>query len=414
MDLETMKARLTEIHAKLGSFEALETLTSENMTEIEALSTEFDNLENQIKAKEILAKRKTVASTGRQVAPVAVVEAKPVAVKNGGFENAGSFFMAVKETGLGKRDQRFDNTMFEKNGDEGGFLVPEEFMSEIVKKISGDESLLSKTRQFTISGNSLTLPTDEITPWTGGVQAYWTAEGAPIQDSKTKIGMASWRLNKLAAMVKLTDELADDAVALESYVKAMAPEAISYKLNEAILVGDGNGKPSGILNSPFRVVVAKESGQTANTVVTRNIVKMYAKMLPSSRRNAVWYINAAVEPELMLLKDDNGNFIYLAPGSQLNQSPYGLLLGRPVIPMLASLPELGAEGDIVFADLSYYYTILKSGGMKNSASTHLYFDRDITAFKFTMRIDGNCPFKSPVTVEHGNYEMSGFVTLADR
>ena len=107
-------------------------------------------------------------------------------------------------------------------------------------------------------------------------------------------------------------------------------------------------------------------------------------MFPGSRANAAWYINAGCEDQLRLLKDDAGNYIYLAPGSQMNQSPYGTLMGRAVIPMLGSMPQLGDEGDIVFADLSYYYMIYKQG-IKEAMSTHLWFDRDLTVFKFTFR-----------------------------
>jgi HK97 family phage major capsid protein len=114
------------------------------------------------------------------------------------------------------------------------------------------------------------------------------------------------------------------------------------------------------------------------------------------------------------MKDDNDNFIYISPGSQLNQTPYGILLGRPVIPMVGSMPALGDAGDIVFADLSYYHAIVKAGGIKNSVSTHLLFDKDQTAYKFTMRLDGSVPFKTPVTTEFGAYDMSAIVTLAAR
>jgi HK97 family phage major capsid protein len=194
----------------------------------------------------------------------------------------------------------------------------------------------------------------------------------------------------------------------------MAPEAIMHKINEAILTGNGIGKPKGILTSGFKVTVAAESGQGADTVVARNVIKMYSRMIPRSRANAVWFINPEVEEQLKSMTDDNGNFIYIAPGSQMNQTPYGTLLGRPVLPLLGGMKALGDEGDIMFADLSYYYSIMKSAGIRSDVSTHLYFDRDQTAYKFIMRVDGSCPFKSPVVTQYGNYEMSGFVTLADR
>jgi HK97 family phage major capsid protein len=419
MNLEQMKERLSQIAAELQTFGALENFSGEDVESINALNSEFESLKMNIEAKEkIQAVSATVSTSVRKTAPEATstrVEVLPGKTeRNGGFKNFGDFLTSVKKASAGEFDKRFQNTMFEKNGEDGGFLVPEEMMSDVTKKLQSDESLLGRTRQFQVSGNALTLPTDETSPWNGGIQAYWTAEGAQIQDSKHKFGQASWRLHKLAALVKVTDELLEDSTALESYMRSMAPEAIMHKVNSAILTGNGVGKPQGILNSGFKVQVAKEGGQLADTIVARNVLKMYSKMIPSARSGAVWYINAACEEQLRLMKDDNDNFIYVAPGSQFNQSPYGMLLGLPVIPMIGSMPQLGDEGDIVLANLSYYYSIVKAGGMKQSVSSHLYFDRDIQAYKFTLRLDGSCPFKAPVTTEFGNYEMSAFITLEDR
>jgi HK97 family phage major capsid protein len=419
MDLEKMRARLEEIQAKLNEYKGVEDFTDEIVNEINSLNEEFEGLTKKIEAKEKLEATlgKADASKGRKTGntPKAKIEVTPSKKeKMGGFNNFGEFLSSVRNAARGDMDSRFKNTMFERQGEDGGFLVPEEMMTDITKKIQGDEALLPRTRQITVSGNSLSLPTDETQPFSGGIQSYWTEEGAAITASDHKFGKARWQLNKLAALVKVTDELLEDSAALESYIRVEAPQSLTYQINKAILVGDGVGKPTGLLNSGFKVTVAKESGQAADTVLAENVIKMYTRMIPSSRPRAVWYINAEVEPQLRLLKDGDGNYIYLAPGSQLNQNPYGLLMGRPVVPMLGGMPQLGDEGDIVFADLNYYYTILKTGGVQQAISSHLYFDQAIQAYRFIFRIDGSCPFKSPVQVENGNYEMSGFVTLADR
>jgi HK97 family phage major capsid protein len=418
MNLEQMKARLAEIVAKLGEYNGLESFNDADVEAINGLNEEFETLKKQIEAKEKVAAMTAAASIStRKTSPEAGtrVEVLPSkAEKNGGFKSFGEFLSSVKKAASGDIDKRFQNTMFEKNGEDGGFLVPEEMLTEVTKKVQSDESLLARTRQFTVSGNALTLPVDEKQPWTGGVNAYWLAEGAQHTDSKFGFETASWRLHKLGAMIKITDELLEDTVALESYMRAMAPEAIMHKINSAILTGNGVGKPKGILNSGFKVKVAKEAGQAADTIVARNVIKMYSKLIPSARAGAVWYVNAAVEEQLRQMKSDSGDFIYLAPGSQLNQTPYGQLLGLPVIPLIGSMPALGDEGDIILGNLSYYYSIVKAGGMKQAISSHLHFDRDIQAYKFTMRIDGGCPFKAPVKTEFGNYEMSAFITLEDR
>lgn len=421
MTIDQIRARLAAISAQLEGISAgAEGFTSEQITQIEDLNTEFESLTAQMSALEkveaMKAKSETPAPRKTQAAaPSPRIEVGASATDRfGGFKNSGEFLMAVKSAAGGRMHEKLQNAVaYEKNGEDGGFLVPEEMSSTIIKKLASSESLLSATRQMRIGGNSLGFPVDESQPWNSGVQAYWTGEGATITQSKPQFKRADLRLQKLAALVPATDELLEDAMALESYINLAAPEAIMHKINGAILTGDGVGKPQGLLTSPFTVEVAKESGQAADTIVAKNIIKMYSRMIPAARANAKWYINAGAEEQLIGLKDDNGNFIYFGPGA-INAMPYGTLLGRPVVPMMSALPALGDAGDILFGNLDYYWTIVKAGGVKSSTSIHLYFDRDITAFKFTMRVDGKVPFSAPVTTEFGSHQMSAFVKLADR
>ena len=428
MTIEQIRARLAEISAELDGVQAgADGFSDEQLTQVETLNAEFEGLNKQLEAAEKMEamKAKASASAGRKSTPAAagtprIEVGTDRAARFNGFESAGSWLMAVKKAGqTGELDNRFKNAVAKESvGEDGGFLVPEEISAAILKKMAGDDSLMSRTTAIQVGGNALTINVDENQPWNGGVQAYWTAEGAAITESKPAFRQASWRLQKLAALVKATDELLDDATALESYILASAPNAIMHQVNKAILTGNGVGKPTGIINSPFTVTVSKEAGpQTADTVVAANILKMYSRMFPASRSNAAWYINPAVEEQLRLMKDANDNFIYIAPGgfgSQMNSTPYATLLGRPVIPLIGGMPALGDVGDILFCDLSYYYMIRKAAGVKSATSIHLHFDKEITSFRFSLRLDGKCPFNSPVTTEYGSYQMSAFVALEAR
>lgn len=419
-----IRARLGEIAASLEGIQASdEGYTAEQSSQINDLNAEFDTLNSQLDTQEKVEamKAKATASTGRKTEASVPGTTPRVSggvdrnQKMGGFESAGAWLMAVKQAGqTGQVDKRFTAAHRESVGEDGGFLVPEEISQSILTKLAGDDSLMSQTNTIQVGGNGLVLNVDENQPWNGGVQAYWTAEGATITESKTSFKQASFRLQKLAALVKATDELLDDATALESYIMGAAPNAIMYQVNKAILTGNGVGKPTGIINSPFAVTVAAESMQATGTVVAANVLRMYSRMFPNSRSNAAWYINPAVEEQLRMMVDPLGNYIYLAPGSQANQTPYGQLLGRPVIPLMGGMPALGSVGDIMFADLSYYYMIRKAAGVKSATSIHLNFDKEITTFRFSLRLDGKCPFQSPVTTEFGSYSMSAFVLLAAR
>lgn len=432
MTPEQIRARLAEIAAKLEGIVGSESgYTEDQVKEIDTLNAEFESLDKQLEAAEKVEamRSRAAASTGRKTQAAnpagkdgigAVQVGRQLNERFGGFENCGQWLMAVKKAGqTGELDKRFMQNAVAKEsvGEDGGFLVPEEISTAILKKLDAPESLMAATTAIQVGGNALTINVDESQPWNQGIQAYWTAEGAAITESKPAFKQASWRLQKLAALVKATDELLDDATALESYIRTSAPDAFMHKINSAILSGNGAGKPQGIINSPFAVTVAKESGQTADTVVAANIIKMYSRMFPGSRARSAWYINPAVEDQLRLMIDANNQYLYLSPGgfgNQMSNSPFGTLLGRPVIPLMGSMPALGDLGDIIFGDLSYYYMIRKAGGIKSATSIHLLFDKEQTAFRFSMRVDGKCPFTSPVTTEFGAFDMSAFVLLQAR
>jgi HK97 family phage major capsid protein len=422
MNLEQMKARLAEISAKLAEFANPEANVNDADVEtINALTGEFESLSAKVQALEKMANITAIAnsSAGRKTAPTNVVATQtqaPKKVEN--FENVGEYFRAVAMSSNGNVDKRLANTAQEKFAEDGAFLIPADIRTDIQTKIMGDESLLPMTFKLTTGSNTLTMPVDEIAPWDGtGIQAYWEGEGIPHTGTKHGLKSFQMRLFKLTAYVTVTEELLEDAPALESYIRAKAPAAILHKVNSAIIGGDGVGKPIGFLKSPFRVKVAKEVGQAADTIVAENIVKMFSRILPGSIGSAVWIINPSLLEQIRLLKFNTSPTslvpAYLPP-SGLAGAPYGTLMGRPVLPFMGATKAAGDEGDISFVDLKYYYSATKTAGIKSDMSTHVHFDKDLTAFKFSMRVAGQCPYQAPVTTENGGYQMSAFVTLEDR
>jgi len=302
-------------------------------------------------------------------------------------------------------------------GADGGFAVPPDFRTQIVQKVMGEASLLSRTDVNTSSSNSMTVPVDETTPWqsTGGIQATWESEGGQKGQSKPALTEKTVKLNKLVALVPLTDELLEDAPAMAGYVNRKAPEKIDFKVNEAIIKGTGVGQPLGILNSGGTISVSPESGQTADTVRFANIVNMWGRMAASSKPNAVWLANQDIEAQLMQMSFPGSGTavpVYLPPGG-LSAAPYGTLLGRPLITSEA-MPALGDAGDLILADMSQYLSLVKGGGVRQDVSIHLWFDFDVTAFRFVLRIGGQPWYNSPIVRPDGQPTRGYFIALGER
>jgi HK97 family phage major capsid protein len=356
---------------------------------------------------------------------------------NWNFSSLGDFALSVKHACLkgGEWDRRLIHserlaaaTIYgsEGTGADGGFAVPPDFRTTVMEAVLGEDSLLRLCDQITTAGKSMTFPVDETTPWqsTGGIQAYWGGEGGTKTQSKPALQERTVKLDKIYALVPVTDELIEDAPAMDGYLRRKAPAKIAYKVNEAILQGDGVGKPLGILNSPATVSVAKESSQVADTIVANNIIKMYSRMYAPHRSKAVWVMNQDIEPQLLKLSipgtDNTGNsvtgwggLVYL-PANGFSGSPFGTLFGRPVIPSQAA-ETLGDKGDIFFADFSMYLALLRGGvNPRVDVSMHLWFDQDLTAFRFVLRVGGMPWWSAPVAARDGSATYSPFVTLDER
>jgi len=186
------------------------------------------------------------------------------------------------------------------------------------------------------------------------------------------------------------------------------------RTNEALWSGSGAGKPKGFYAaSGLLVSVAKETSQTADTIVAQNISKMRARMAARSYRRAIWCVNNDALPQLdnlLFATSATNSVIYKPEGGRFG---YGTLLGRDV--MVTDFNEtVGDKGDIVLVDWGMYRTITKAGGIETATSMHFWFDRGLTAFRTLFRIDGQPAIQAPVTPNKGSNSLSPIVTLDAR
>lgn len=347
----------------------------------------------------------------------------------GGFRTFGEYCMAVHAAGVAAangyqhRDERLNpeanapgsSMANESSGSDGGFLVPIEYSRSIFKASQNEvDALLPLTDSTPVEGNSMAFPVDETTPWgSAGIKAFWTNEAAEMAKSKPALDPAMLRLQKLTCLVPITDELAADASASGAWISAQAPVAITWKTNEALWSGDGVGKPKGYYGSSAMIVVAKESGQAAGSIVRQNITKMRARMSPASYRRAVWMINPDTLPQLDELaygQVGTNSAIYNPVGGDFG---YGTLLGRPVMATQHN-STVGAQGDIALVDWKSYRTITKAGGIETATSMHLWFDLGLQAYRVVFRVAGQPLITKPITPNNGSNTLSPFVVLEVR
>jgi HK97 family phage major capsid protein len=299
---------------------------------------------------------------------------------------------------------------------DGGFLVPEVLRAELLALAL--ESGITRPRATVIAmeGGRVPIPTVDDTSHAssvfGGVVCYWTEEAGALQESVASFSRVVLDAKKLTAYAVASSELLQDGSAFSGFLTSKLPQALAWFEDDAFMNGSGVGEPQGWLNASASVSVTKESGQAADTVVWENIVKMYARMLPSSLGSAVWVASHDTFPELATMAlsvGTGGSAIWLNNGVQ---GPPMTILGRPVL-FTEKVNTLGTAGDINFVDFSYYL-IGDRQAIQADTSPHYRFQNDQTTVRFIERVDGRPWIQSAITPNQGSNTLSPFVQLETR
>jgi len=302
---------------------------------------------------------------------------------------------------------------------DGGFAVQHDVQSELLREIHAMSAVASRTRRIPVSANSNGLKingVDETSRVTGsrwgGATAYWTAEAGAMTSSKPKYRRIDLELNDLTALYYATNNLIQDAAALGAAAGQAFIEELSFKVDDALFRGTGAGMPLGIIGHAGTVSITKETNQPAATVLKANLQKMFARHMNPGR--AEWYINQDVWPALFDLSHEvgvGGVPVFMPPGG-LSAAPFGMILGRPIVPV-EYCETLGTVGDVILADWSQYITIDK-GGVEQASSIHVAFLTNEQVFRWVLRFDGQPIRNSALTPFKGTNTTAPFITLATR
>ena len=159
-------------------------------------------------------------------------------------------------------------------------------------------------------------------------------------------------------MIKVSEELLNDSVFdVEAYISNEFARRIGAKEEEAFIVGDGTGKPTGILaatgGAPVGVTAAGAVALTAD-----EIIDLFYSLKSPYRKNAVFIMNDSTIKAIRKLKDTQGQYLWQP---SLTAGTPDTLLNRPVytssfVPYI----EAGAK-TVAFGDFGYYWVADRQG-----------------------------------------------------
>jgi HK97 family phage major capsid protein len=328
----------------------------------------------------------------------------------------------------GKHGQRTDERLFEVRaasglneaiGSEGGFVVQNDFAASILSHVYTVGEIARRCTRIPITTNASGIKIPRIdeqsradgSRW-GGVRGYWTAEAGAIQTSKPAFGLLELNLKKVAAAVYCTDELVEDSAALSAFLSMVVPQELTYKVEDAIVNGDGAGKPQGLTVSPACITVSKITGQAKDSFNFENATAMWARY-GGTEAGACWLIHRSVIPQLYGMAIVGGVSMWPAfTPTPAAAAPPSTLFGKPII-VAEYCQKLGDKSDVVLADLSQY-VLIEKGGVQAASSIHVRFLEAEQVLRFLYRVDGQSAWATAITPKNGTDSLSPWVVLAER
>ena len=235
-------------------------------------------------------------------------------------------------------DGMLTNTLREGADGAGGYLVPDEFESRIVKALA-DKNVLRRLARVITTRHTMKIPKS-----LGGGHAQWVPEEGAVPEASTAFDQITLGAYKLATMIRVSDELLEDSVFdIEDFIAESFAQRLADVEEEAFLFGDGQGKPLGLVHQLDTVIATEKAGE----ITPEDLVNLQHSIPAKYRENAVFLMNDDTLRRLYCIKSAFDRNIW--EGDLTKAEPLRLL-GKPVIVCDAMPAAESGETAILFGD----------------------------------------------------------------
>lgn len=309
------------------------------------------------------------------------------------------------------------------SGPSGGYAVPVEYETEI-QKLAAQMGFIEDLA-FKVNMNSETkmipmlkqdgTPTSSgegASGYFGGMYFSMTPEANTIEERSPQFEMMEVRARKLAGLTVSSNELRQDAPQIERELQMLFAEGLAAAKQYLFLVGNGAGKPLGMLNAANPSRLLHDRKASGDAIEIEDVTGLISKMVPSLAGNAIFLAHPyAVDYLMRISLTTNGDPAFQPATNTPEGSPLlGTLVGRKVYAS-EYLAVPGSAGDLALVAPRAYAVATRSG-ITIAGSEHAYFATDQYAWRVTTRIDGQPRVKGTIKLADGSAsEVSPFVVL---
>ena len=266
----------------------------------------------------------------------------------------------------------------------GGYLVPIDMYNQIIRSLRFQGSFGSlATEIVTDSGETINVPAN-----TAHGVATWTAESISFTASDETFAQVALGAYKASTKIIVSEELLEDsAFSLDSFLATEFGERLGVLEETAYILGDGTGKPQGLLatDATANITLATAAVGNSTAFTYAGLVTAIFTLPVQYRNNASWIVNDGSARNLYLMVDGQQRPLWSVNVSETGPDTF---LGYPIY----THPDVPAPAiskiSALFGDWKRAYTIRRVSGIGLQRQNELHSDNGQVGFRAYERVDG--------------------------
>jgi HK97 family phage major capsid protein len=216
-----------------------------------------------------------------------------------------------------------------------GFLAPPEFGTRIIEALQVYSPIRQYASVVQVGGREIRYPRR-----VAGTNFQWVSETGNRPESQPTYDQVTLTPWELAGFTEISRQLLEDSVFdIDAELRKCFAIDIAQKEGAAFVIGDGNGKPKGILSAGTGIPeVVSGNASTLGSAPADLLIDALTKLGTPNAANSAFMMNGKTLGMVRKLKDQQGAYLW-QPSIQAGAPT--TLLGRPVIEA-PDMPDIGA------------------------------------------------------------------------
>lgn len=272
-----------------------------------------------------------------------------------------------------------------------GFILSPEMSSTVLSCLEDVSDITGLMNNVTIAGPSIRFLVDNVRLDT----AAWACEAScfannPQADLNTGLGELELKPETLRYIVCSTRDLLEDAsINIESWMLGKVNWAFRNTMASAVITGDGDGRPRGILAPRSGITVCDTADASTDGQFTWQDLLMLKWQVPVQYHNGARYLmNQTTFGKALTISDANGRPIMIASPLDAGQ----LVLNGSPVSIVTQMPDVAPGATpVAFGNWRAAYMIVNRKAV--TLQQDPYSASFCILFKFEARIGGGiiCP-----------------------